>query len=185
LQSVGLTGNTTPTGKNSLSASSATGQPDTSQLSPFAQLMNTLQQLQQTNPSKFAQVTQQIATNLQSAAQTATSSGDTAAASQLNQLATDFSNASTSGQLPNVQDLAKAIGGGHHHHASSASDSSSTASSASSAATSSSSLSSTASQALSELFSAFQSNSAPSASTDPMSIIMSTLSNAGITNTTT
>ena len=185
LQSVGLTGNTTPTGKSSLSASSATGQPDTSQLSPFAQLMNTLQQLQQTNPAKFAQVTQQIATNLQSAAQTATSSGNTAAASQLNQLATDFSNASTSGQLPNVQDLAKAMGGGHHHHhASSASDSSSTASSASSAATSSSSLSSSASQALSQLFSAFQSNSAPSASTDPMSIIMSTLSNAGITNAT-
>jgi hypothetical protein len=144
--------------------------------------MNTLQQLQQSNPAKFAQVTQQIATNLQSAAQTATSSGNTAAANQLNQLATDFSNASTSGQLPNVADLAKAMGGGHHHHhASSTSGSSSTAGSASTAATSSSgSSSSSASQALSELFSTYQSSSAQSASTDPMSIIMSTLSNAGV-----
>jgi len=132
IKSIGLTSSPTPAGAGSLSASSATGQSDNSQLSPFAQLMNTLQQLQQSNPAKFAQVTQQIATNLQSAAQTATSSGNTAAASQLNQLATDFSNASTNGQLPNVADLAKAMGGGHrHHHASSSSDSSSTAGSAS------------------------------------------------------
>jgi hypothetical protein len=184
LQSVGLTGNTTPTSTSGLSASSSTGQSDNSQLSPFAQLLNTLQQLQQSDPSKFAQVTQQIATNLQGAAQTATSSGNTAAATQLNQLATDFSNASTSGQLPNVADLAKAMGGGghHHHHASSTSDSSSTAGSASTAAASgsSSSSASSASQALSELFSTYQSSSAPSASTDPMAIIMSTLSNAGV-----
>jgi hypothetical protein len=164
LQSVGLTGNTTPTSTSSLSASSSTGQSDNSQLSPFAQLLNTLQQLQQSDPSKFAQVTQQIATNLQGAAQTATSGGNTAAATQLNQLATDFSNASTSGQLPNVEDLAKAMGGGghHHYHASSTSDSSSSATSS---------------------FSSYQSSSAPSASADPMSIIMSTLSNAGVTAT--
>jgi hypothetical protein len=193
LQSVGLTSNTTPTSTSSLGASSAAGQSDSSQLSPFAQLMNTLQQLQQSNPAKFSQVTQQIATNLQGAAQTATSSGDTGAANQLNQLATDFSNASSSGQLPNVADLAKAMGGGHHHHhTSSSSDSSSTGDSASTAATSGSSSSSgssnsssnSASQALSELFSTFQSSSAQSASTDPMSIIMSTLSNAGVTSAT-
>jgi hypothetical protein len=172
LQSVGLTNNTT--------ASSASTQPDNSQLSPFAQLMSTLQQLQQSNPTEYAQVTQQISTNLQSAAQTATASGNTAAASQLNQLATDFSNASTSGQLPNMQDVAKAMSGGgghHHHHASSSGDSSSSNSSSSS--------SSSASQTMSQLLSAFQSStsqSASSASTDPMSIIMSTLSNAGITS---
>jgi hypothetical protein len=173
LQSVGLTSSTTA----SSAASSVTAQPDNSQISPFAQLMSTLQQLQQSNPAKYAQVTQQISTNLQSAAQTATSSGNTAAASQLNQLATDFSNASTSGQLPNVQDLAQAMGAGggghhHHHHASSTS------------ASSTSSSGSSASQTMSQLLSAFQANtsqSASSASTDPMSIIMSTLSNAGIT----
>jgi hypothetical protein len=129
--------------------------------------MNTLQQLQQSDPSKFAKVTQQIATNLQGAAQTATAGGNTAAASQLNQLATDFSSASTSGQLPNVADLAKAIGG-HHHHASTASP----------AAASSNS----PSQALRALFSTLESSSSQSASTDPMSIITSTLSNAGVTS---
>jgi hypothetical protein len=133
--------------------------------------MNTLQQLQQSDPSKFAQVTQQISTNLQSAAQTATAGGNTAAASQLNQLAADFSSASTGGQLPNVADLAKAMGGGHHHHH---------ASTAAPAATSSSSPSS----ALSALFSTLESSSSQSASTDPMSIIMSTLSNAGVTSAT-
>jgi hypothetical protein len=167
LQSVGLTGNTASTSTSSLSSASAAGQSDNSQLSPFAQVMSTLQQLQQTNPSKYGQVTQQIATNLQSAAQSATSSGNTGAASQLNQLATDFSNASTSGQLPNVSDLAKAMSGGghHHHHSASTSDSSSSAN-----------------QALSQILSAFQSNSGPSASTDPMTIITNTLSSAGVTS---
>jgi hypothetical protein len=160
IKSIGLTGNTTPASTGSLSASSATGQPDSSQLSPFAQLMNTLQQLQQSDPAKFAQVTQQIGANLQSASQTASAGGNTAAASQLNQLATDFSNASTSGQLPNPADLAKAMSGGNHHHASSTSGSTSSPS-----------------QALSALFSTLQSSSAQSASTDPMSIIMNTLSN--------
>jgi c-di-AMP phosphodiesterase-like protein len=169
LQSLGLTSNTT--------AATAT-QPDNSQLSPFAQLMSTLKQLQQSNPTQYAQVTQQISTNLQQAAQTATSNGNTAAASQLNQLATDFSNASQSGQLPNVQALAQALGGGghHHHHASEASSSNSdpTANSSTSA-----------SQSISQLLAAFQSNASQSASTtstDPMAIIMNTLSSAGISN---
>jgi hypothetical protein len=182
LQSVGLTSDTTPT--SSSSAASATGQSDNSQLSPFAQLMNTLQQLQQTDPSKFTQVTQQISTNLQTAAQSATASGNTTAASQLTQLATDFSNASTSGQLPNVADLAKAMSGGghHHHHGSSSSDSTAGASSTGAGSTATGSLSTSASQALSQLLSAFQNNSSQSASTDPMAIIMSTLSSAGVTN---
>jgi hypothetical protein len=163
LQSVGLTSKTTPSATSSLSSSSAAGQSDNSQLSPFAQLMNTLQQLQQSDPSKYPQVTQQIATNLQSAAQSATSRGNTAAANQLNQLASDFSNASSSGQLPNVADLAKALGGGNHHqHNAPTGDS-------------------TANQALSQLLSAFQTNSVQSASTDPMAIITNTLSSAGVT----
>src|ERR1019366_2800930 len=45
-----------------------------------------------------------------------TSDGNTTAATQLNQLATDFTSASKSGQLPSVQDLAQAVGGHHHHH---------------------------------------------------------------------
>jgi hypothetical protein len=79
-------------------------------------------------------VTQQVATNLQSAAQTAQSQGNSNAASQLIQLSADFSNASQTGQLPNLQDVAQAVGGGaggsggghhHHHHAQAASTSSS------------------------------------------------------------
>jgi len=75
-------------------------QSDGSQLSPFAQLPSNLQQLQQTNPTKYQQVTQQIATNLQSTAQAAQSQGNASAANQLSQLATDFTTASTSGQHP-------------------------------------------------------------------------------------
>jgi hypothetical protein len=133
--------------------------------------MSTLQQLQQSNPSEYKQVTQQIATNLQNAAKTATADGNSTQATQLNQLATDFTNASQSGQLPNVQDLAQAVGGGHHHHhhghaaASSDSDSSS---------------SSSTSQTLSQQLAAFQANSTPNASLDPMAIITNTLSSAGI-----
>jgi len=100
----------------SLGASSLAAQTDTGTISPFAQILTALQQIQQTNPSQYQQVTQQIATNLQSAAQTAQSQGNTSAATQLNQLSSDFSSASQSGQLPDIQDLSQAVGGGHHHH---------------------------------------------------------------------
>ncbi|MBZ5726897.1 MAG: hypothetical protein LAP87_18110 [Acidobacteriia bacterium] len=170
---------------NSLSGvgtASAAGQPDKSQLSPFAQLMSTLQQLQQSDPAKYQQVTQQIATNLQSAAQTAQANGNTTAANQLNQLATDFSKASQSGQLPNIQDLAQAAGahGAHRHHrhfhaaAADADDNSSAGS------TSNSASSGSASQSLSQALSAFQANNTQSASLNPMSIVLNTLSDAGI-----
>jgi cellulose 1,4-beta-cellobiosidase len=152
--------------------------------------MSTLQQLQQSNPTQYTQVTSQIATNLQSAAQTATADGNTSAASQLTQLATDFTNASTSGQLPNIQDLAQAVGGGGHHHhhhfhaeSGSSSDSSSGASSTSStgSTSSTSSTSSSSTSPLDQLLAAFQANSSQNNSFNPMSIIMNTLSTAGIT----
>ncbi len=183
LRSAGLTSTTTTS--NSTSGAGAS-QPDNGQLSPFAQVLNTLQQLQRTNPSQFGQVTQQIATNLQGAAQTAQANGNTTAASELNTLATDFTSASQSGQLPNVQDLAKAMGGGHHHHhaqsASSDSDGGTNSSSAtaSGSANASGSAASSASQLMSQLLASFQNNAAQNASTDPASIIMNTLSNAGI-----
>ena len=106
------------------SALTSVQQPDSGQLSSFAQpLANTLQQLQQSNPAQYTHVTQKIAANLQSAAQTAQAGGNTTAATQLNQLATDFSNASATGQLPNLQDLAHAVGGHHGHHSASSSSS--------------------------------------------------------------
>lgn len=152
---------------------------DNSQLSPFAQLMSTLQQLQQSNPTQYAQVTQQIATNLQSAAQTAQSQGNTAAASQLTQLSNDFTAASKSGQLPNIQDLAQAIGG-HHHHGHHAHGAAADSSSSSSTDSSSTSSSSSADQTLSQLLSAFQTSSAQSDALNPMGIILNTLASAGI-----
>ena len=177
LQSNGLTSNTgnSPT---SGSVSSATLQSDNGQLSPFTQLMSTLQQLQQSDPTKYQQVTSQIATNLQSAAQTASADGNPAAANQLNQLATDFSDASKSGQLPSIQDLAKAIGGGHHHHHHHAHAASSDSDSDSSTSTTSSSTSTN--QTLNQLLSSVQTGSTQNSSLNPMSIILNTLSSAGI-----
>lgn len=100
----------------SASASSLTMPADSHQPSPFAQMMTTLQQLQQQNPSEFQEVTAQISTNLQNAAQTAQTQGNTNMATQLNALATVFQNASTSGQMPTVSDMVQAYGGPHHHH---------------------------------------------------------------------
>jgi hypothetical protein len=179
LQNTGLTTNNTNNSASGVSSLSAVQQPDSGHLSPFAQLMSELQQLQQTDPAKYQQVTAQIATNLQSAAQTAQSDGNTTAANQLNQLATDFTNASKSGQLPNVQDLAQAIGGGHHHHhhAHAASADSDASSSTDTTAASNT----TASQMLSQLLAAFQASETQSSALDPMSIITNTLTQAGIT----
>jgi|ERR1035438_10190146 hypothetical protein len=178
LQATGLSGKST-----SSSVSGASGQSDSGQLSPFAQLMSTLQQLQQSNPTEYQQVTQQIAGNLQSAAQTATADGNTSAANQLTQLATDFTTASQSGQLPNVSDLAQAIGGGghHHHHGHHASSSDSSTSTDSSSTSSTTSTSSTS--PLQQLLAAFESNATQNESLNPLSIITNTLASAGITAT--
>jgi hypothetical protein len=187
LQGTGLTTNTTGNNPNSVNSSSLQTQTDNGQLSPFAQLMSTLQQLQQSNPTEYQQVTQQIATNLQSAAKTATADGNTTAAAQLTQLATDFTSASQSGQLPNIQDLAQAVGGGghhHHHHSHGASASSSSDSSSSSSSTSTSSTSSTGSSSgtspIDQLLAAFQANATQNEALNPMSIILNTLSSSGI-----
>ncbi len=68
-------------------------------LSPFARMLSTLQQLQQTNPAEYQQVTKQVSTNLGKAAQQAQSRGNTAAANQLNKLARDFRQAGGSNSL--------------------------------------------------------------------------------------
>jgi hypothetical protein len=156
----------------------ATQTQDNNNLSPFAQVMSELQQLQQSNPTQYQQVTQQIATNLTAAAQTATTAGNTTAASQLTQLATDFTNASTSGQLPNISDLAKAVSGQHHHHHHGGhffpvSDATPIGASPSTSSTNTS-------QTMSQLLSTLQSTATQNSALDPMSIILNTLSSAGI-----
>ncbi len=151
---------------------------DNNSLSPFAQMLSTLQQLQQSNPTQYQQVTKQISSALQSAAQTAQSDGNTAAANQLNQLATDFSSASKSGQLPNVQDLAQAVQGGHHHHGHGGHHHDSDASSSSSSTSSDSSTqTANGSQAISQ-FGSLQTSSTQAF--NPTQIILNTLSNAGL-----
>jgi hypothetical protein len=178
IQGTGLTTNSAINSLSTSATSSITQAPDNSQLSPFAQLMSELQKLQQTDPAKYQQVTQQIATNLQTAAQTATAAGDTTKAAQLTQLATDFTNASKSGQIPNVQDLAQAVGGGHHHHHHHVE-----AASTDPIGTAGAPATSSGGQSLSQLLGAYQANTPQTGSTDPLGIIMSTLSSAGITGT--
>ena len=133
------TASSTATSATGTTGTSAAGQSDSSQISPLGQLIGALQQLQKTDPAKYAQVTRQIATNLQNDAQTAQSQGDSAGAKQLTALAADFSSASKSGKVSTLlQDLTPAAGVGHHRHASgvastavSTTDSTSTADSAS------------------------------------------------------
>lgn len=186
LQNANSVSNNSSSSVSAFSTSALQSQSDNTGISPFAQLLSTLQQLQQSNPTEYQQLTQQIATNLQSAAQTAQSQGNSTAASQLNQLASVFSNASQSGQLPNIQGLAQALGGHHHHHHSqgggSDSDSSSSSSTANTTSSSSSSTgASSGNQALNQLLAAFQGTNTPANDPfNPMSIILNTLSSAGV-----
>jgi hypothetical protein len=182
-----LTGTGLSLNTSKSTSTTSTQQADNGQLSPFAQVMSSLQQLQQSNPTEYQQVTQQIATNLQSAASTATADGNTSAASQLNTLATDFTNASTSGQLPNMSDLTQAIGGGggHHHHHGHHGSSSSSSTDATSSTDASSSTSTSSTSPLSQLLAAFQSNATQNEQFDPLSIITNTLTTAGITGSNT
>ncbi|HWE53105.1 MAG TPA: hypothetical protein VG273_25160 [Bryobacteraceae bacterium] len=112
----GQSSSSTATSATPTSSTSGLARQGTGQISSFEQILSSLQQLQQANPSQYTQVTQQISSNLQTAAQSATAAGNTGLASEASQLSTDFKNASTSGQLPNVQDLAQAFRGGPHHH---------------------------------------------------------------------
>jgi hypothetical protein len=166
LQGTGLTASPTSTGVSATSTQSGNGQ-----LSPFAQQLSTLQQLEESNTTQYQQVTAQIATNLQSAAQTATADGNTSTASQLNRLATDFNNASQSGQLPNISDLAQAVGGSgghhHHHHHVSSSSSSSNTSSDSSSLSSSSIISTTSSDSVGSTQTGVNPSAGPTAQTSP------------------
>jgi hypothetical protein len=162
---------------------SAVQSQDVTQLSPVAKLLSELQQLQQSDPVQYQKVTQQVATNLESAAQTAQAGGNTTAANQLNQLATDFSNASQTGQLPATQGLAQAVSGHHHHHTHSYSnsDTSSTDNVNSSDSTSSSASSSLdTSLLLNQYQAAYQASGTQSDPQNPLGVILNTLSSAGI-----
>src|SRR5579863_7665603 len=168
---------TNPTPTNLINAYGGTQ--DTNQLSPFAQVLSSLQQLQQSNPSQYGQVTQQISNNLQTAAQSATASGNTGLAKELTQLSSDFSSASSGGQLPNVQDLAQALGAGHQHHHHHGGGSSGVPASSNTSATGGTGAASSLSQWVQSL-NASQTGTVANNSLNPLSIIDNTLSSAGI-----
>ena len=86
---------------------------DSAQLSPMATLLNQLQQLQQTDPTKFKSVMSSIADTLKADAQNATGPK----AQHLNDLANKFSQAAQTGQMPDLQPPGQQQGAsGHHHH---------------------------------------------------------------------
>jgi hypothetical protein len=105
-----------PTPPASAKTSAPVQTTDISGISPAASFLNELSQLQQQNPDQFSQVLTQITDRLKQAAQDASSKGDAQKAGELNQLATAFQNAASSGQLPTVQQLQQAGLTGHHHH---------------------------------------------------------------------
>jgi hypothetical protein len=170
---------------NSFNAFAAYAQgSDSGQLSAFAQLVSTLQQVQQQDPTQYQQLTQQIALNLQGAAQTAQTDGNAPQANQLSQLASDFTNASGSGQLPNLQDLAQAVGGPQtlSFNESITSSSFSSGNSTPAATTSNSNSANGPFAELKKLLESFLTSLTQdqSQSLNPLSIIQNALSNAGI-----
>jgi len=149
---------------------SASPAQDVNRLSPFAELLTTLQQLQQSNPARYSQVTHQIAANLTNAAQTAQSNGDSPAAGLLNQWAGEFNSASQNNQLPDLQHLALATRHHLHHRHSGANP----------ADSSGGATGDTTSDLVSQLTLSYQGSAGTSQSTDPMAIVGSTLAGAGI-----
>jgi len=164
----------TANGRTPTAGASPAGQSDSIQISPLGQLISTLQQLQMTDPAKYAQVTQQIATNLQAAAQTAQTQGNSSEAKQLTALAADFNSASKGGKVSTlVQDLTPAAGLGHHRHGSGVA---STAGSG----TDSTSTADTASNQLLSLLETNETQTTESANSIAAATILNTLNASGI-----
>jgi hypothetical protein len=96
--------------------SAGTSSSDTVNFSEFAQLFQQLSQLQTSNPAEFTKVTSDAAAQLQQAAKQST---DPAQASFLSSLATQFQQASQTGNLSPFDNGTQGASGhhhGHHHH---------------------------------------------------------------------
>ena len=102
--------------KSANSASSVQQQADVLGLSPAAQFLNQLQQLQTQSPQQFQAAISQLTGQLRQAAATASNNGNTSQANQLTQLANSFQNAANGGPLPTAQQLQQAGLSGQHHH---------------------------------------------------------------------
>jgi hypothetical protein len=108
--------NSTSNNSNPISASSVQQPADMPGISPAAQFLTQLQQLQTQSPQQFQAVLSQITGQLQQAASTAGNNGNTTQANQLTQLASSFQSAAQGGALPTAQQLQQAGLAGHHHH---------------------------------------------------------------------
>ncbi len=100
------------TSANSTTTAAGSASSDTVNFSEFAQLFQKLSQLQTSNPTEFTKVTADAASKLQQAAQQST---DPAQASFLSSLATQFQQASQTGNLSPFDAGAQAASGHHHH----------------------------------------------------------------------
>jgi hypothetical protein len=180
LQPYSSSGTTRTTGTSSLQVQS-----DGQELSPFARLLTKLQSLQQSDPTRYKELMQKIADRLKSAAATATEQGDSTAADSLTRLAQDFAAAATSGDLPGIEDLARAMGGPKGPQGPPPpppppppdSDSDSTTDSTT---TGSTGTDSTVTDLLQQLIAALQAGSTRNSALDPMSIIDGVLQDSGI-----
>ncbi len=115
----------TPQSSSPAASAASTSSGVTSDLSAVAQFFNQLKQLSAQNPAEFKQVTAQIAQQLTAAAQSST---DPTQAAALNNLASNFTQASQTGQFSSLfaQPASSATqpqglqppqsAGGHHHH---------------------------------------------------------------------
>jgi hypothetical protein len=85
-------------------------------ISKLGNYMKQLQDLLQTDPEKFKEVTAQIASKLEEAAKTATENGDTKSAEMLTGLADQFQQASDNLTMPDLRPPEDASAAGTVHH---------------------------------------------------------------------
>jgi hypothetical protein len=108
----------TSAGASSSNSASSIQQPaDVLGVSPAARFLSQLQQLQTQSPVQFQAILSQLTNQLQQAASSAASGGNTAQANQLTQLAHSFQSAASGGALPSIQQLQQAGLAGQSHHA--------------------------------------------------------------------
>jgi hypothetical protein len=104
-------GTSTPVGLADTSSASSSGSAD---LSDAAKFFSKLQNLAQTDPAKFKQLTSQISSELQTAAQGATGSQATFLSNLAGQFQTTSQTRSASALQP--PSTSQSPAGGHHHH---------------------------------------------------------------------
>jgi hypothetical protein len=154
--------------RSSQTSQTSSSQQDSSQISDFGKLMQQLESLQESDPTKFKETASTIADKLEAAAKDAANSGDTQQASALNDLASKFRTASETGEMP---DLRPPDGpGGMQGPPPGPPPSDDDDSSSSSTSTSSNSSTSSTGSAVAKLLDSYQNQS------DPMSVLSGILS---------